>query len=98
MAKKHDIRIQLVDADNKPLLACPHCNADLTKKGALSVVTSDGNRLDPQTDTIDVTLKADGFMPDKDDDEYEFDHGTECETTCSGCDGSLNEFFKTNHD
>ena len=95
MAK--DIRIQLVDDNNNPLLECPHCKAKLTEKGALSVTTSDGDKHDPQTDTIDVTLQPDGFMPDKDDDEYEFDHGTECETKCSKCDGGLNEFFKTNH-
>lgn len=103
MAKMKYIRIRMVKPSDKPvkkgkkpelvpLLACPHCHADFTKKGALSVtVNTSTSKYTEEIDTIKVTVQPDGFLSDKDDDEYEWDHGTEVETECSECNGNVNE-------
>lgn len=95
--KINDVRIRLVNNDGTNMLNCPKCNASLLEKGALNVTVSDGDRLNPEVDTIEVTVKSDGFLSSEDDDGYEFDHGTECETKCAKCDAILNGHFSTSH-
>lgn len=95
---ENNVRIKMVK-DGQPLLSCPHCNADWTKPGALKVtVNTSDDKWSDDLDTLDVTVGPDGFLPDTDDDGFEWDHGTECETKCAHCGNVVNEFFQTKHD
>jgi hypothetical protein len=94
---KEPFRIQLVTEDDQPMLRCPDCKADLTDPESLFVSVSDGDRMNPKVEILCARVQSDGFLPDKDEDDYEFDHGKEVETQCSKCECNLNKYFKTKH-